>query len=115
MNAPILVEYRCPDCGVFESLEERPPPDDQFCPTCDQPSPWTISAPHPKVLSAATFATVRGGDMTERPPGMLDTRDLADGKLTMTQWKAKQRDAQRERRHQALVKKGIKKPRIQVG
>ena len=115
MRAPFLADYRCSECGVFEALVDRPAPDDHECPECGELAPWTISAPMPRVLSAATFATIRGGDMTDRPPGMLDTRPLADGKMTMTQWKAAQREQQRERRHQALIKRGIKKRRIQVG
>lgn len=109
----IIAEYRCPDCGVFESLVSRPPPDDMPCDECGETSPWCMSAPRPKVLSVPCYATVRGGD-TERRPNMLDTRPLAEG-MKMADWKKIQRDATRKRRHQKLVDAGIRKKRIQVG
>ncbi len=108
----IVAEYRCAECGVFEVTVNRPAPDDYEC-ECGVSAPWCMSAPKPKVLSVPCYATVRGGD-TERRPGMLDTRDLAEGKLTMTQWKAKQREAQRTRRHKMLIDKGITSKKIQV-
>lgn len=140
----LVAEYRCSVHGVFErivqrdasgdvwdsvpclyilddsgdrdldhlpSSEEEEDPNVTFC--CGI-SPWTPSAPKPRVVSIPCFATVRGGD-TERRPGMLDTRGLADGSLTHDQWKAKQRDGQRDRRHKQLVDKGIVSKKIQVG
>jgi hypothetical protein len=51
--------------------------------------------------------------MKDRPPGMLDTRDLADGKLSYIQWRAKQKGITDERRHQQMLKNGLKTKRIQ--
>lgn len=80
-----------PDCGVW---------------TCGRASEWTISAPMQKVLSVPCYAAVRGGDMKDRPPGMLDTRPLAEG-MKYTEWKKLQREETRRRRHKQLVDKGI--------
>jgi hypothetical protein len=57
-------------------------------------------------------AAVRGGD-TERRPGMLDTRPLAEG-MPMTEWRKVQDKYREERRHQQLVAKGLKSKRIQT-
>lgn len=113
MSQWMLSEFECPDCGVFEELIAKPVPDEHDCPTCGALSPWVMSAPKPKVLSVPCYAVQRGGD-TERRPGMLDTRPLAEG-MPMKEWRALQDKGRQERRHQQLVKKGIKQKRIQVG
>ena len=110
----IMSEYLCVSCGRFESLESQPVPDFTPCPECGELAEWVISAPHAKVWSVPCTAVVRGGDMTDRPKGMLDTRPLADGKMTHREWKAHQAEKRRERRHDLLVKKGIKQKRVQV-
>jgi len=126
----ICAEYMCPEHGVFEEFVERPAPDEMPCPVagseiaplsvfdnflpCGFLSPWCMSAPKMAIDSVPCYATVRGGD-TERRPGMLDTRDLGEGRVTHEQWKAKQRDAQRTRRHKMLVDKGVISKKIQVG
>lgn len=117
-------EYRCPIHGVFTVTVQRDengdPPSHQSCPspqsgsfehasslwTCGRASEWTISAPMQKVLSVPCYAAVRGGDMKDRPPGMLDTRPLAEG-MKYTEWKKLQREETRRRRHKQLVDKGI--------
>jgi putative FmdB family regulatory protein len=109
----LMADYRCPECGDFEALIERPTPDHQDCPICGAESDWVISAPHPKVLSVPCSAVVRGGD-TERRPGMLDTRPLAEG-MSITEWRKVQKKHSEERRHEQMVKKGLKTKRIQVG
>lgn len=117
----IVAEYRCPLHGIFEETVERPAPDEMRCPEsmfADRPcgtwSPWCISAPKPKVLSVPCYASSSGGDLKDRPPGMLDTRPLAEG-MSMTEWKDKQRDAQRTRRHKMLIDKGAIQKKITVG
>lgn len=96
-----------------------------YCPTEDEIEPHrrkacgrlaehVISAPKPKVLSVPCTAEVRGGDMKERPPGMLDTRPLAEGQ-SYTEWKKDQAKLSESRRHDELVKKGFVQKRIQVG
>lgn len=116
----LVAEYRCPEHGVFEATVSRDAngdaPDEQPCPgdDCEYPSPWCMSAPSMRVWSVPCFATVRGGDMAERPPGMLDTRPLAEG-MSYTEWKAKQRAAQRSRRHKELVDKGVIQKKVIVG
>lgn len=110
----IMAEFRCAGCGVFEELVESPAPDEIECPDCGSSATWTISAPKPKVWSVTPYATVRGGDMKDRPPGMLDTRPLAEG-MSMTEWKKVQREDQRRRRHKQLIDKGIIQKKVIVG
>lgn len=113
----LLSEYRCPDHGIFEATVQRDAngdaPDEQPCQDCGEPSPWTISAPHPKVLSVPCSAVSRGGDMSERHPGMLDTRPLAEG-MPMKEWRGVQDKHRQERRHKLLIDKGLKQKKIQV-
>jgi hypothetical protein len=114
LPCPVVVHEQAPHaCGYdYEHDETIYFYEDVLC--CE-PSPWTISAPKSRVVSVVPTAAVRGGDMTDRPPGMLDTRDLAEGKVTHTQWKAKQRELTRARRHEQLIAKGVKQRKIQVG
>ena len=125
VGAPMTADYECPKHGRFELLVERDangdPPSELWCPViaeaainhCGRSAPWRISAPSLKRDSVPCFAAVRGGD-TERRPGMLDTRPLAEG-MPMSEWKAKQRAGQQERRHHQLIKRGLKTRRVQVG
>ncbi len=130
----IVAEYDCPSCGRIEQLVQRDengdPPETVTCgqvfdcgeafaakygiAKCDQYATWTISAPKTRVLSVMPTAAIRGGDMKDRPPGMLDTRPLAEG-MPMSEWKAKQREGQRARRHKMLTDKGVIPRKIQVG
>lgn len=127
-----MAEYLCPVHGRFELLVERDelgdPPSEAKCPAvglyryeddeldgdepCERTSPFAVSAPTPLKDSVPCTAVVRGGDMKERPPGMLDTRPLAEG-MPLSEWKKVQKKHQEERRHQQLIKKGLKTKRIQ--
>ena len=111
-TAPIVSEFECLEHGRFEETVERGS-DVAPCPDCGHASPWVISAPRAKILSVPCSAAVRGGD-TERRPGMLDTRPLAEG-MSMRDWRKIQDGHRQERRHQALIKKGLKQKRVQVG
>ena len=129
----VVAEYECPFHGRFEATVKRDErgdaPEAQPCPAyvaplddyepseppeCAEPSPWRISAPAQRVWSVPAYAASTGGDMKERPPGMLDTRPLAEG-MPYTEWKRKQDDARRARRHDQLTQMGVLKKRIQVG
>lgn len=110
----IMSEFVCPDCGRFEMLVDRPAPDAIECPLCGAASPWTISAPKPKNESVPCYATVRGGDMKDRPPGLLDTRPLAEGQ-SYRDWRKVQDGHRQERLHHKLIKDGLKSKKIQVG
>ena len=131
-GGPVLAEYECPIHGVFEARVPRDangdPPDSQPCPQqdyidastmtmlgapCGEASPWIISAPKMAVLSAKPTAVVRGGDMTDRPPWMLDTRPLAEG-MSYAEWSKKQDALQRDRRHKELIEKGATQKKIIV-
>ncbi len=127
-TAPIVAEYNCPEHGVFEATVQRPAPDEMRCPVEEQEfsdlpdglracmlrSPWCISAPSIENDALKVRAVSLGGDMKERPPGMLDTRPLADG-MKLTEWKKLQREQQKKRRHQVLIDKGVIKKKVIVG
>lgn len=111
----IASEYMCPEHGRFDQLLVDPP-DEMPCPgdteydPCGRDCPWVISAPKPKVLSIPCYAAVRGGD-TERRPGMLDTRPLAEGQ-SMTDWRKDQDKGREARRYDELKRKGLLTPKV---
>lgn len=118
-----LAEYMCPEHGRFEQLVQRnesgdPPAkhpcdaDDGYGEMCFEICELTVSAPKPKVLSVPATAVTRGGDLKDRPPGMLDTRPLAEG-MPMSEWRKVQKKHSEERRHQQLIERGLKTKRIQ--
>lgn len=113
----VVAEYRCEACGDFEETLQRDangdPPDVCPCPGCGEPAAWTISAPQMQVWSVPCVATVRGGDMTDRPPGMLDTRPLAEG-MKMSEWRKQQAQHRIRRRHKQLIDKGVIQRKVQV-
>jgi hypothetical protein len=134
-GGPLMAEYMCPEHGRVEIVvmrdEKGDPPTEAKCmewlenadlnhPSyphpavyCGEWAPFVISAPGIMKDSVPCRAVVRGGD-TERRPGMLDTRPLAEG-MPMSEWKKVQKSHADERRHQKLIKKGMKQKRIQVG
>lgn len=133
-GGPMIAEYICESHGRIERTVDREangdPPERVQCgeyldtggviearygivPYCDRWCELAISAVAPKVLSVPVTATVRGGDMKERPPGMLDTRPLADG-MPMSEWRKVQKKHQEERRHKELIEKGLKTRKVQV-
>src|SRR6185436_1826851 len=112
-GSPMVADYECPVHGRFEATVQRdengdPPAmlsrhpidfiiEGDQAGVCRELCPWRTSAPKLARDSVPCYAAMRGGD-TERRPGMLDTRPLADG-MPVREWKAKQRAAQQERRH----------------
>ena len=134
-GSPMMAEYECDDHGRFDALVERDhagdPPAWQPCPVrcrdgapgaesaelwqllCMNPAPLAISAPKVARDSVPAYAAVRGGD-TERRPGMLDTRPLAEG-MSTKEWRKQQDAGRQERRHQQLIARGLKTKRVQVG
>lgn len=101
--ASIAQEYACPSHGFFSLVEpcnadETP----RACPDCGASSPFRMSAPAVRVKLAEA---VSRGRSDERPPGMLDTRPLAEG-MSMTEWRAKQAkisDELRRKKIKAMV------------
>lgn len=115
-GAPFMAEYQC-DCSRSEQLVARdeagdPPSSIGICTECGELRVLADSAPHPKVLSVPCSAVSFGGDMKDRPPGMLDTRPLAEG-MPMKEWRKVQDKHREERRHQKLIKRGLKTKRVQ--
>jgi hypothetical protein len=91
----MLAEYRCPQHGVFEVLVSRgangEPPAEAKCPAacrsfqfprqpiaCEQPSPWTISAP--AVHTQFVITASRGRSDPKPHAKAMDTRMLAEGR-----------------------------------
>lgn len=139
----VVAEYRCTEHGVFEATVERDdngdPPTRLACPEivveqqrnvhstdadgtehayyedriCEEWSAHVISAPKVRNLTVIPTAVMKGGD-TERRPGMLDTRPLAEG-MPMKDWKKLQKGITEDRRHKQMLAKGLKSKRIQVG
>jgi len=112
VGCPKLAEFACDDCGIFDETVSDATASAP-CPDCGADSSRILSAHHTKVESVIPTAVVRGGD-TERRPGMLDTRPLADG-MPMKEWRKIQDGHRQERQHQKLIKRGLKQRRIQVG
>jgi hypothetical protein len=133
-GAPMMAEYLCPEHGRFEQLvardEKGDPPATHVCAqslfvdsatdccedhagTCPEVCPLVIGASKGKADSMPARAVTRGGDMKERPPGMLDTRPLAEG-MPMSEWKKLQKKQADERRHHKLIERGLKTKRVQV-
>ena len=99
----ILVDYLCTasDCGRrFESLVDRPAPEQVYCPICFAVSNWTPSPT--AVHMPVAWAAVRGKS-DPKPPGIADTELLADG-MKMSEWRKIQDKAADERRR-AWIKK----------
>ena len=115
-SAPIAVEYMCPDwpdaapdhfgpgCGRFTALVTRDadgnPPESHDCPECECSSPRIFGAP----FVGTPRASVHRGKDDPRPPGMLDTRPLADG-MPVAEWRAKEAKRDVDQRRSANRKR----------
>jgi hypothetical protein len=84
-SAPIVADYRCAEHGLFELLVERPTPDEQPCPECATPAPWSPSSP--RIKHPAFISTYRGKSDPKPFAEAMDTEPLADGKVTLQEWK----------------------------
>lgn len=68
----VIHDYLCPDHGTFESIEERPAPEELPCPECQAPSPICMSA---------VFGSVRVSSISQ---GKIDKPELATFTSTET-------------------------------
>lgn len=93
-----VAEYECPDHGRFEATVDRTPagdaPDEIPCPVlepegwaCERPSPWRISAPISRV-KMGDVVTGKDSGPAHGDRHLMNTRPLADGTMTMTEFKA---------------------------
>ena len=98
-SAPIVADFRCAECGVFEAVVPRAQSDNAECPTCGEIAPWTPSVVCGKVKR---FEVSRGGWEKPENPGWLDTRDLGEG-MDHGEWMEK-RQAIRDRQREAEIK-----------
>lgn len=118
-GAPYIAEYDCASCGRFERSckrdEHGEPPQTAVC-ECGIDAAIAISAAH------GTFWTSQivpinppGSTRHDQPdPRALDTRDLAEGKVTKKQWRAKQLEITKARRHAKRIKTGRAQRRVQI-
>ena len=140
-GAPVMAEYECEDHGRFERLVARDdngdPPATFPCPfgddideetffedgcwdrigyhPCEAPAELAISAPNIKFWSRDPVPIGRASKSDEWDPRALDTRPLAEGKMTKAEWRKWQRGISQERRYQKKLKAGKISKRIQVG
>jgi hypothetical protein len=94
----IIRDYRCPEHGLFELLEERADVGDKPCPACGIASEFAISPVHGKVKAVETS---RGGWQKPEHPGWLDTRELGEG-MPLDEWQEKRRGMREEQRRKDL-------------
>jgi hypothetical protein len=118
-GAPMLSEYECAVCGRFEQLVSRDdagdPPPSVECLGCAGIADLVISAPSIKFWSRDPVPIGYASKSDEWDPRALDTRPLAEGKMTKQEWRKWQRGISNERRYQKRLKAGKIKKRIQVG
>lgn len=91
-----LQDYLCPAGHRFESLESRASvPETKPCEVCGEPARKTISAAH----FGTTWGDAAQRGKPQEPPGpaAVDTRPIAEGKLTQEEWKKKRRQYWRGR------------------
>lgn len=88
----ILVDYHCDSCGDDqEHMVTSPAPDLIECEFCGEPARWVPSA----VFGSVKQGEVLRGKSDERPPGMLDTRPLAEG-MSKKEWDQQQAKVTRD-------------------
>ena len=133
-GSPMICEYECPRCGRFERLVERDasgdPPSTVICEGIDgvsedcqstrdggerETAVLVVSAPSIKFWSRDAVPIGRASKSDEWDPRALDTRPLAEGRMTQKEWRKWQTDLRRERRFQKRLKSGRRSKRIQVG
>ncbi|HEX4351834.1 MAG TPA: hypothetical protein VHZ95_02950 [Polyangiales bacterium] len=121
-GSPMLVDYDCEPCELrFEEHVQRDtngdPPSVMSCPECDEPAQRVFGAPAIKFWTRAVVAINPAGSTRhdEPDPRALDTRPLAEGKMTRKEWRTWQAGITQERRHQSRLKAGKISKRIQVG
>lgn len=88
----ILLDYRCESCGtVREHLQPRPAPDVVDC-ACGGAAERQMPTP---LIGMARVSATRG-ESQEPPPGALDTRPIAEGKMSADEWRRNRREERRK-------------------
>ena len=97
-------EYGCEAHGPFEVVVElatsRTP---RPCPTCGAASERTLNA----TIAHHVKVSVSRGKSDPPPPGAMDTRALAEGKVTLKEFRAKSRTMRRDARWRQAKQKGL--------
>lgn len=97
-------EYECPEHGPFETVVELATSrDPRPCPECGKASERTITC------NIATHVNVHvpRGKSDPPPPHAMDTRDLASGKVTMKEFRARRRAYHRDVKRREAKQKGL--------
>lgn len=94
----VMYDFHCETCRTTaESLERRSENvAEKPCP-CGGVAKRCLSA----VMPGTVWGSFARGKSDERPPGVLDTRPLADG-MPKAEWRKQQRAAQRDRRYRQV-------------
>lgn len=109
----VVADYRCPHHGVFEATVQRTDsgdaPDTQECPVvvaddgiteyCEEPSPWTISAP--RVHTQFVISATQGKSAPKPHRDAMDTRLIAEGRKN--EYRAQRKKLKEERRHRRVM------------
>ena len=88
----IRADYYCAFCdSTQEHTVSSPAPDEVPCEFCEFTAQWS---PTP-IMGRVKIGEVLRGKSDERPPGMLDTRPLAEG-MPKKEWDAMQHKITRD-------------------
>lgn len=100
-------EYACDAHGPFElvvdlATSSTPRP----CPTCAAPSERTLTA---SIATRMAVSIESGRGKSDGPPNPLamDTRGLAEGKVSMQEFKAQRRALHRDNRRARAKQRGV--------
>lgn len=99
----ILVDYQCPSCGTFESLVDRPAPDEVQC-DCGKAAHWV---PSPVFGHVKPFSVTQGKVAKAERPTWTDT-ELAGERGGYHEWKKKRDQVWRDHRYKQNVADGRK-------
>lgn len=94
-RGPMLAEYLCPEHGRHDELVDRDangdPPEFKLCTvaTGDEECGWSCEfvMSTPRIKHPAFISTHRGKSDEKPFPEAMDTEPLADGKVTLQEWK----------------------------
>lgn len=118
-GSPFLADYECGECGPFELLTTRgndgDPPTSAPC-ACGKEAPRIITGTKIAFWTRAVTAINPPGACRkdQMDPRALDTRDLAEGKVTKKEWRKKQAEITKARRHAKRIKAGRAVRRVQI-
>jgi hypothetical protein len=94
----IACDYECAHHGRFEIFEEREAAIERDCPECGQASPFCYPGPSIK----QNYASATTGKADELPAGFVSTSEIADGRMSVREYKAARAAKRREQLRAAV-------------